>query len=92
MALLKKFSQPNGIITEYHRISQVDLSLYNDETNLSVTVTSYLNKEYREAGHHIELLNYNFMLDEGEDENVGLRQLAYNKLKTLNEWVDAVDC
>ena len=94
MALSKVFVKPNGITTEYHRISQADLSVRDDNpaANLFVTVTSYLNEEYREAGHSIESLHYHFTLEQGEDENIGVRELAYNKIKTLSEWADATDC
>ena len=94
MALQKQFIKPNGIETNYHRISQASLTAYDNEDShsLFVALTSYLSEEYRNAGYEVETNHYHFQITDGEDTTMGIRELAYKKLKELPEWADAVDC
>ena len=99
MALKKLITKPNGISTEYHKIAHVGLSdrngehPYNSETpiTIDVMVRSYLNEEYRQNGHSIEVKSYWFELTD-EEEKQGIREVAYTKLKTLPEFEGAEDC
>ena len=91
MALKKTFVKENGISTSYHKISNVTVRS-SDELSLRVQITSYLNEEYRKKEQEIETLFYSFDLTSGEEDSMGARKLAYAKIKTLEEWVDAEDC
>lgn len=102
MALNKSITQTNGITTEYHKITSVNLVDRNgrfpvsDEQELplqiDVALTSFLNKEYRETGHSINTSVYNFHITQEEEESMGIRKLAYAKIKTLEIFADAEDC
>lgn len=99
MALKKLITKPNGISTEYHKITHVGLSdrngehPYDSETpiTIDVMVRSYLNEEYRRIGHSIEVCSYYFELTD-EEETQGIREVAYTKLKSLPEFEGAEDC
>ena len=100
MALTKTFVQDNGISTSYHKISEVVFSTKIDAdtagtgaTNeLHVGVTSYLNEAYRRAEQPIDTCFYTFEITNEQESELSIRKLAYNQLKTLDEWSDAVDC
>jgi hypothetical protein len=106
MALTKTFVQDNGISTSYHKISEVVFSTKidvdtadaantagTDATNeLHVGVTSYLNEAYRKAEQPIDTCFYTFEITNEQESELSIRKLAYNQLKTLDEWSDAVDC
>lgn len=98
MALQKTITKNNGVEMSYHRITGVDLMVEtnnNDEDSLilMVRLQSYLNKEYRDRNCPIDSEHY--MIPLATDENTkisSIRQFAYDKLKELPEWTDAVDC
>ena len=104
MALKKLFVQDNGISTEYHKVNRVNLIDRNGEyprefnidekssLKLDVVVVSFLNEEYREKGHSINTNIYSFNITKDEEETLGIRKLAYVKLKTLDIFADAEDC
>jgi len=99
MALSKVITKNNGITTSYHKVTSVTVSQENYltlETNkcvyLSVELTSYFNEEYRQNSEAIESNNYYFTITSEEEESTSARKLAYNKLKTLQQWADAVNC
>ena len=92
MALSKTFTQPNGITTSYHKVTRVSVSCRGEEIDLGVEMTSYLNEEYRESENPITSLFYNFTVTGEEEQSMSARKLAYAKIKTLDEWADAVDC
>lgn len=98
MALNKTITKNNGVEMNYHRITGVDLIVEtnsNDEDNLRLVIRleSYLNKEYRDKDCSIDLEHYMIRLATDEStEFSGIRQFAYDKLKELPMWSDAVDC
>lgn len=96
MALDKKITKENGIETSYHRIIGVRLEVEaEDRLMLIIRLESYLNREYRDKAQPqpIYSKNYNISLTSDESvENISIRQFAYDKLKQLPEWADAVDC
>ena len=97
MALQKQFIKPNGIETNYHRISDVHLFISDGtqerENNfINISLTSYLNEQKRDEGYAIETHHYYFSIANNEDTSIGIRELAYNKIKTLPEWEGAVNC
>ena len=99
MALQKTIIKNNGVEMSYHRITSVDLIMVetnsNDEDSLRLIIRlqSYLNKEYRDKNCPIDSEHYMIPIttDEGTEVS-GIRQFAYDKLKELPEWSDAVDC
>ena len=98
MALQKTIIKNNGEEMNYHRITAVDLIVNtnsNDEDSLRLIIRleSYLNKEYRDRNCPIDSEHYMIPLttDEGTEIS-GIRQFAYDKLKELPEWADAIDC
>ena len=98
MALQKTIIKNNGVEMSYHRITGVDLMVEtnsNDEDNLRLMIRlqSYLNKEYRGRSCPIDSEHYMIPLTTDESTEIsGIRQFAYDKLKELPEWADAVDC
>ena len=100
MALLKEIMNDKGVVCKYHKIEEVFLS----ENRLTVKIGSYTSQEYREKEKDAEATGYFngknvvehlvhcFDTTIEEEESMGIRQLAYNKLKTLPEWEDAEDC
>lgn len=98
MALQKTIIKNNGVEMSYHRITGVDLMVEtnsNDEDSLRLMIRlqSYLNEEYRDKNCPIDSEHYMIPLttDEGTEIS-GIRQFAYDKLKELPEWADAIDC
>lgn len=92
MALQMKVIKPNGTESNYHRIVDTTLHAAEEGASLSIELKSYLNEEYRTQGYHNDTHFYHFVLEEGEDFQIGIRELGYNKIKTLEEWKEAVDC
>ena len=92
MALNKTFTQSNGIVTSYHKVSRVSINCNDNEISMGVEMTSYMNEEYRESENPVTSLFYNFDITSDEEQSMSARKLAYAKVKTLPEWADAVDC
>ena len=122
MALNKLIILDNGITTTYHRISTVNLELYekivkvtessdtfNEETGetihtdpvyetvkaalLKVKLLSYVNKDYRDSSSTKNASSKDFYFEiTPEESNSNLREVAYDKLKTIEEFKDAEDC
>ena len=85
MALLKNIKSTEGFVTSYHKIQSVAL---NDNI-LHCHVDSYVSKEYRNLERPAQSNFYSFEITVEEEESMGIRQLAYSKLKELPEWTDA---
>lgn len=85
MALLKNITSSEGFITSYHKIQMVSL---HDNT-LHFHVDSYVSKEYRNLERPAHSDFYSFEITVEEEESMGIRKLAYKKLKELPEWADA---
>lgn len=97
MALQKTITKNNGVEMSYHRITGVDLMVETnngeDSLRLMIRLQSYLNKEYRDRNCPIDSEHYMIPLTTDESTEIsGIRQFAYDKLKELPGWVDAVDC
>ena len=88
MALCKEIITNQGYATNYHKITEVSLS----DGTLTCLLTSYVTKEYRDLERPAARRNYYFDVSIEEEESMGIRQLAYKKLKELEEWADAEDC
>lgn len=90
MALSKKCQAPNGVITNYHRIGYVNL--HHDGT-LGGIINSYISQECISEGNKITSQVFGFKnITKEEEESMGIRQLAYTKLKETSEWSDSIDC
>ena len=88
MAVCKKQVSEQGYETNYHKFTEVTVS----EDTLIGLLTSYVTKEYRDLEKPALRKNYYFTISIEEEESMGVRQLAYKKLKELPEWADAEDC
>lgn len=89
MALFKEKVSENGIVSKYHKISRVVLT----DQELACQVDSYASKEYRDKG--CEPVNSDYIIVScslEEEENMGIRQIGYKKIKALEQWSDAEDC
>ena len=89
MAIQKeRINFTNGVATLYHKIGTATV---RDE-NLACTLESYVAKDYRNGGRCAETVSYTFDITLEEEESMGIRQLAYTKIKALPEWEGAIDC
>lgn len=88
MALLKKYTNEQGVSTNYHKIGSVNLR----ENTLICQVDSYVSKSYREVDRSADFLNFRFTITTEEEESMGIRKLCYTKIKELPDWFDAEDC
>lgn len=87
MALLKNIKTDQGFIISYHKISQLSLQ----DNTLMCHIESYVSKEYRDLERPAQSDFYSFEITVEEEESMGIRQLAYKKIKELPEWADAED-
>lgn len=92
MALNKTFTQENGVVTSYHKVTRVAIASHDNGLDMGVEMTSYLDENYREKNTPITSMYYNFDITNEEEASTSARKLAYAKIKTLEEWADAVDC
>lgn len=89
MALCKEKIDPNtGVVTNYHRIYSATVR----EDTLHCMLSSYVSKDYRQNGESTNIETFYFPITVEEEESMGIRQLAYKKIKELPEWEGAEDC
>lgn len=88
MAIMKEHIDNRGIITRYHKVGGVSVR----GGLLSFTLESFPSEEYRRTSQPASMRNYHFDITVEEEESMGIRQLCYTKLKSLDEWADATDC
>ena len=88
MALQKEFVNEKGVITNYHKISNVSLI----DGSLHCRLESYVSKDYRNAEQCADASVFHFTITTAEEESMGIRALCYNKIKSLEAWADAIDC
>ena len=90
MALNKSIQNKNGVITEYHRL---DHAVIDHNRTLTCLLNSYLSKQYAIDGNEVHSNVFTFTnIPIEEEESMGLRQLAYKKIKEEIDWADAIDC
>ena len=89
MALAKNLVSKEGYTTTYHRIYSVNLTSGNE---LTCHIDSYVSKEYRNLKRPAQSHFFYFTITVEEEESMGIRQLAYKKIKELPDWADAEDC
>ena len=88
MALLKNQTNQDGVTTSYHKINNLSLR----DSVLSCQLSSYVSKEYRSLERPADSYAFRFFITVEEEESMGIRQLAYAKIKALEQWMDAEDC
>ena len=88
MALSKEITNENGIVTNYHKITHIDM--FN--STIHCMLESYVSKDYRIAEHSADRTNFSFEITLEEEESMGIRALCYSKIKALEAWSDAIDC
>ena len=88
MALCKEVVTKEGYITNYHKFTEVTVL----DDKLIGELSSYVSREYRNLNRPAHTKIYCFEIKIEEEESMGIRQLAYKKLKELEEWADAEDC
>ena len=89
MALKKtKGDNRTGVICVYHRIESATI----EDSKLICKLASYVSKSFREHGVKVRSSEYVFEVTLEEEESMGIRQLAYKKIKELSAWKDAEDC
>lgn len=88
MALYKEIIQKNGIVTNYHRILYLSITI--NEQN-SIAVASYLNKNAREEeknNKNDEVFIASKTYETSYDESMSIEK-AYNYLSSLPEFEGA---
>lgn len=88
MALSKNITSSEGFVTSYHKVNEVSLR----DNVMNCVVNSYVSREYRELERPADRQFFHFEITVEEEESMGIRQLAYKKIKELEEWADAIDC
>lgn len=88
MALTKELVNKNGVVTNYHKVSNATLC----DNHLWCSLESYVSKDYREAELSADSSRFTFDITLTEEESMGIRALCYNKIKALESWADATDC
>lgn len=91
MALLKQKLTNHGVIAEYHKVINVNISWHN--RTCFVDVYGYLNQEIREQQKSPLITKYYEFTDTSFDFSVdnNIVNQVYEKLKQLPEWEGAVD-
>lgn len=88
MALIKEVISHEGYSTSYHKVDEVSLH----DNFLNCVINSYVSHEYRQLERPADRQFFDFNITLEEEESMGIRQLAYKKIKELPEWADAIDC
>ena len=88
MALSKELVNEKGIVTNYHKVSSVNLR----NGHLTCSVDSYVSKDYRDQEQCADSTRFRFDITVEEEESMGIRALCYSKIKATAAWANAVDC
>ena len=88
MALTKALTNEKGVVTNYHKVSSVQLR----NNTLTCLIDSYVSKDYRDAERSADSSMFRFDITVEEEESMGIRALCYSKIKALEPWADATDC
>ena len=88
MALQKEIVSREGFVTTYHKVNEVSVR----DNSLNCVVNSYVSHEYRELDRPADRRFFDFEITIEEEESMGIRKLAYAKIKELEDWSDAIDC
>lgn len=88
MALNKNITSDCGLVCSYHKVESVTIS----GNRMNCIMQSYVSKDYRDLERPADHRFFDFDITIEEEESMGARQLAYKKIKELDEWSDAEDC
>lgn len=90
MALQKTKKLYNGIVTNYHKIDNITIR----PNYLEIHVASFADEDYRRDAleNAIDGEYYFFEVDLSELESKDIYSLAYEKIKTVEDFLDAIDC
>lgn len=90
MALIKNIILNNGIIVNnaYIRVDTVN----GCKGGLTISVNSYISKEAFDNGQGYLEQKFYYFIPSVEDGSLNFIKQGYEHLKTLPEYVDAVDC
>jgi len=94
MALQKNIESQSGAIATYHKIMENSIDWVQKAA--VITMASYVDKNARD-NDKAPLMYGRYQWGGGDfpygtDESENIREVTYDKLKTLPEWADAVDC
>lgn len=93
MALKKELITSKGIVTVYHKIDAIRIDHSDEDWHLSMTVRSYADEKYRDESVYNSVLarHYRFDVKMDELDTSAIFSLAYRKLKSHEDFADAVD-
>jgi len=94
MALQKNIESQSGAIATYHKIMENSIDWVQKAA--VITMASYVDKAARDS-EKAPLMYGRYQwggadFPYGSDEQENIRGITYDKLKTLPEWADVVDC
>lgn len=97
MALKKTITNANGVLADYHKISNVRVGKRNNEDSdyaVVVVVDSYVSAEIRNKGANLIAVRNSKSLTATleEIESKPILTLAYDKLKETEDFKGAEDC
>ena len=91
MALKKPITNPNGTVTEYHRLDNGSITKTKDNLfKISYSLSSYINESYRRlsAFNHVERTTSYLVQDTVPTD---VFKAVYNHLKSTPKYVNALD-
>ena len=104
MALRKKITESNGIVTEYHKINSI--CIYGKENrkqeqsqvvegyDTAISLSSYVNQSIRDKSEEYSVLDryYRINIPVAEVETKNIYEVVYTELKKMDIFKDAEDC
>lgn len=98
MALYKSITDARGLTTSYHKITHIALNTNlsaaeKNDLKMTIGLSSYADQSYRENDLHnyLQVNHYAFDLSMEEANAQSIFTIAYDKLKTLGSFQDAID-
>lgn len=92
MALVKQYETETGATANYFRIGAMQINYTAGQQGVQATVFVYLDKDKRDAGKKpIEALNVHLGVEQINFAYEVTREVVYNAMKTLPEFVGAED-
>lgn len=104
MALKKKITESNGIVTEYHKINSI--CIYGKENreeeegqvvegyDTAISLSSYVSQSIRNESEDYSVLDryYRISIPVAEVETRSIYEVVYAELKKMDIFKDAEDC
>lgn len=94
MALKKKITNENGVVTDYHKVDSINIRSMKDILNMRVVVKSYVSEDIRKKDKALSVAEsvHNFLATVEEIEANSVYSIAYNSLKSTEMFAEAEDC